>query len=51
MCVRINARMSKIMPTVIKVGVRTYATYANCRTLHMLNVGNTLFSVINKHFP
>ena len=30
MSVRIK---SKIMRTPIKVGVRTYATYANCRTL------------------
>ena len=33
MCARVNVRMSQIMRTQIKVGVRTYATYANCRTL------------------
>ena len=33
MSVRVNVWMSKIMRTPIKVGVRTYATYANCRTL------------------
>ena len=30
----VNVRMSKIMRTPIKVGTRTYATYANCRTLN-----------------
>ena len=30
---RINVHISKIMRTPIKLGVRTYATYANCRTL------------------
>ena len=29
----VNVRMSKITCTSIKVGVRTYATYTNCRTL------------------
>ena len=29
-----NVRMSKIMRTPIKVGERTYATYASCRSLH-----------------
>ena len=33
MSVLVNVRMSKIMRTLVKVGVRTYATYANCRTL------------------
>ena len=33
MSVLVNVRMSKIMGTPIKVVVRTYATYANCRTL------------------
>ena len=33
MSVRVKVRMSKIMCTPIKVGVRTYATYANRRTL------------------
>ena len=33
MSLLVNVRMSKIMGTPIKVGVRTYATYANCRTL------------------
>ena len=33
MGVRVNVRMFKIMCTPIKVRVRTYATYANCRTL------------------
>ena len=31
--VRVNAHMSKIMHTPIKIGLRTYATYTNCRTL------------------
>ena len=31
--VSINVHMSKIMRTLIKVGVRTYAKYANFRTL------------------
>ena len=33
MSVRVNVRMSKILLTSIKVGVRTYMTYANRRTL------------------
>ena len=33
MSVRVNVRTPKIMCTPIEVGVRTYATYANCRTL------------------
>ena len=33
MSVRVKVRISKIMRTSIKVGVRTYATYTNCRTL------------------
>ena len=33
MGVPFNVSMSKIMHTPIKVGVRTYATYANCQTL------------------
>ena len=33
MSVRVNVRMSKIMLTSMKVGVRTYMTHANCRTL------------------
>ena len=37
MSVRVNVRMSKIMRTPIKVSVRTYATYANCRTLYLFN--------------
>ena len=37
MSVRVNVRMSKIMRTPIQVGVRTYATYANCRTLIQFN--------------
>ena len=35
MSVRANVRMSKIMCTPIKVGIRTYAMYANCRTLKL----------------
>ena len=35
MSVRVNVRTSKIMCTPVKVGVRTYATYANCRTLSL----------------
>ena len=41
---RVNVRMSKIMPTPIKIGVHTYATYVNCRTIDWFlydeNVGN-----------
>ena len=33
MSVHVNVRMSKIMRTSIKVDVRTYVMYANCRTL------------------
>ena len=33
MSVSVNVRMFKTMRTPIKVGVRTYATCANCRTL------------------
>ena len=33
MSVRVNVRMSNIVLTPIKLDVRTYATYANCRTL------------------
>ena len=33
MSARVNVRMSKIMRTLIEVGVCTHATYANCRTL------------------
>ena len=33
--VRVNVRMSKIVRMPIKVGVRMYATYANCRTLEL----------------
>ena len=36
MSVCVNVRMSKIMLTPIKVGVRTYATYANCRIVTVL---------------
>ena len=32
MAVRVNVHISKIMRTSIKVNVRTYATYVNCRT-------------------
>ena len=31
---RVNVCMSKIMRMPTKVGVGTYATYANCQTLH-----------------
>ena len=34
MGVRVNVHSSKIMLTPIKVSVRTYVTYANCRTLN-----------------
>ena len=34
MSVLVNVHMSKIMRTPIKLGVRTYAKYANCRTLN-----------------
>ena len=33
---RVNMRISKIMCTPVNVGVRTYATYANCRNLMVL---------------
>ena len=33
MNVRVNVRMARIIRTLIKVEVRTYATYANYRTL------------------
>ena len=33
MSIRLNIRMSKTMHTLIKVGISTYATYANCRTM------------------
>ena len=33
MSVHVNVRMFKIMHMPIKVGVRTYVTYANCRIL------------------
>ena len=33
MSVRVNGHKSKFMRTPIKLGVRTYATYANCQTL------------------
>ena len=36
MSVRLNIHMSKIIRTLIKVGIRTYATHANCRTLLMV---------------
>ena len=36
MSVRVKVRISKIMRTSIKVGVRTYATYTNCRTLTII---------------
>ena len=32
---RVNVLMSKIMCMPIKIGVRTYATYANCSTLSL----------------
>ena len=38
MSVRVNVRMSKIMRTPKKVGLRTYTTYANCQTL-LLKLG------------
>ena len=44
MRVRVKVRMSKIMRTPIKVGLRTYATYANCRTL----LGRTYFLILKR---
>ena len=38
MSVRVNVRMSKVMSTLIKVGVRTYATYASFLTLPIIDV-------------
>ena len=40
MSVRVNVHMSKIMRTLIRVGERTYATYANYLTLDILFVFN-----------
>ena len=37
MSVRVNVRMSKVMSTLIKVGVRTYATYASFLTLPIID--------------
>ena len=34
MSVHLNVRISKVMRTPIKKGVRTYATYANCLNLN-----------------
>ena len=39
MGVRVNVRISKIVRTLIKVGVRKYATYVNCRTLSVHQAG------------
>ena len=36
MSLRLNVHITKIMRTLTKVGVHTYATYANCRTLNKL---------------
>ena len=36
MSVPVNVRMSKIMHTPIKIGVRTNMTWANCRTLPII---------------
>ena len=33
MSILLNVHMSKVMHTLIQVGVCTYATYANCGTL------------------
>ena len=38
MSVRVNVHMSKIMRTPIKVGIRTYVTNVNCRTLRSKEV-------------
>ena len=49
MSARVNGRMSKIMFTPIKVGRRTHATYANCRTLLWClswNVFNTFSTIL-----
>ena len=37
MGVHLNVHMSKIMCTLIKVGIHTYAIYANCQTLGEYN--------------
>ena len=39
MSVRVNVHMSKSMRTHIKLGVLTYATYANGRTLYVRTKG------------
>ena len=36
MSVPVNVRMSKIMHTPIKIGVRTNMTWANCRNLPII---------------
>ena len=43
MSVRLNVRMTKIMCTPLKLGVRTYATYANSRTLSVTSLKILLF--------
>ena len=51
MGVRVNVRMQKIMCTPIKVGVRTYATYANSRTVYGLieeKTSSVLDEVVSK---
>ena len=50
MSVRVNVHMSKFMCTPIKLGVRTYAMYANFQTMFFYRIlvlifqQNTLFS-------
>ena len=60
MSVRAKVRVSKIMRKPIKVGVRTYATYTNCRILFMsifsfyatcVNFTKTSFYLKTRFFP
>ena len=44
MSIRVNVQMSKIMCTLIKIGVPVYATCAICRTLPCL--GQVNFSLL-----
>ena len=45
MIIRIKVCMSKIMCMPIKIGVDTYVTYSNCRTLTMISGFSFYFSI------
>ena len=52
MSVRVNIHVSKFMRTSIKLGVRTYATYANCQTMStLLNTCNVLSRITYTVLP